>query len=162
GRANLVYRFGSEDSPPLKLRLKIEINTREHFTAQGAVRVPFRVENPWFNGEAEVATYTLDELLCTKFRALYQRKKGRDLFDLWHALEVGHADPKTLLSCFERYMLEEGRAVTRAQFEANLARKRAEPDFRDDVEPLLRPGFSWDIDAAVDVVLRSLVARLSA
>ncbi len=27
-----MYRFESEDAPPLKLKLKIEINTREHFT----------------------------------------------------------------------------------------------------------------------------------
>jgi hypothetical protein len=31
GRANLVYRFASEDAPPLKMRLKVEVNTREHF-----------------------------------------------------------------------------------------------------------------------------------
>jgi hypothetical protein len=35
GRVNLVYRFESEDSPPFKMRLKIEINTREHFTEIG-------------------------------------------------------------------------------------------------------------------------------
>jgi predicted nucleotidyltransferase component of viral defense system len=160
GRVNLVYRFDSEDAPPLRLRLKIEINTREHFTELGVVRVPFRVESPWFSGAANVATYALDELLCTKLRALYQRKKGRDLFDVWHALDVGRLNPTVLLSCFERYMSEQGRAVTRAQFEENLAGKRAEPDFRDDVAPLLRPGFSWDFDAAMDGVLQSLVARL--
>ena len=36
----------------------------------------------WFTGAAKVLTYDLDELLGTKLRALYQRKKGRDLFDL--------------------------------------------------------------------------------
>jgi hypothetical protein len=70
-----VYRFDSEDAPPLKLRLKVEINTREHFTEIGVARVPFRVDNPWFTGAADVPTYALDELLCTKLRALYQRKK---------------------------------------------------------------------------------------
>jgi predicted nucleotidyltransferase component of viral defense system len=161
GRVNLVYRFDSEDVPPLRLRLKIEINTREHFTELGVVRVPFQVESPWFTGTADVATYALDELLCTKLRALYQRKKGRDLFDVWHALDAGRLDPAVLLSCFERYMAEEGRTVTRAQYEENLAGKRAAPDFRDDVTPLLRPGFSWDFEAAMESVLRTLVARLS-
>jgi predicted nucleotidyltransferase component of viral defense system len=28
-------------------------------------------------------TYELDELMATKLRALYQRRKDRDLFDLW-------------------------------------------------------------------------------
>ncbi|HQG03890.1 MAG TPA: nucleotidyl transferase AbiEii/AbiGii toxin family protein [Thermoleophilia bacterium] len=161
GRVNLVYRFDSEDAPPLKLRLKVEINTREHFTELGVVRVPFRVDNPWFTGAADVSTYVLDELLCTKLRALYQRKKGRDLFDLWHALELGRLDPKVLLACLQRYLAEEGRTVTRAQFEENLAGKRTDPDFRDDVGPLLRPGLAWDFEAAMDAVLQKLVALLA-
>jgi predicted nucleotidyltransferase component of viral defense system len=160
GRVNLVYRFGSEDVPPLRLRLKIEVNTREHFTALGLVPVPLRVENPWFTGTAEVPTYALNELLSTKLRALYQRKKGRDLFDLWYALHVGRTEPSLLVSFFERYMSEEGHTVGRAQFEQNLAAKRTQPDFRDDVGPLLRPGFAWDFDAAMDAVLESLIARL--
>jgi len=161
GRVNLVYRVDSEDAPPLKLRLKVEINTREHFTELGVVRVPFRVDNPWFTGVSDAATYTLDELLCTKLRALYQRKMGRDLFDLWHALEMGRLNPTVLVSCLQRYLAEEGRTVTRAQFEENLAGKRVDPDFRDDVGPLLRPGFSWDFEAALDAVLQKLVALLA-
>ena len=66
--------------------------------------------------------------------------KGRDLFDIWYALDQGRIDPATIPTCFDRYMREEGRTVTQAQFEANLAQKRTQPDFRDDVEPLLRPG----------------------
>ncbi len=62
GRVNLVYRFDPEDAPPLKLRLKVEINTREHFTELGVVRVPFRVDNPWITGAADASTYVLDEL----------------------------------------------------------------------------------------------------
>src|SRR5437867_9629774 len=30
GRVTFVYRFDSEDSPPIRLRLKVEINSREH------------------------------------------------------------------------------------------------------------------------------------
>lgn len=160
GRVNLVYRFESEDAPPLKLKLKVEINTREHFTELGIKQVPFAVKNPWFNGSADVSTYAIDEMLCTKLRALYQRKKGRDLFDIWLALDQGRIDPATILTCFERYMSEDGGSVTRAQFEANLAQKRRQPDFRDDVGPLLRPGFSWDLDTAMDAVLENIVARL--
>ncbi len=50
--------------------------------------------------------------------------------------------------------------MTRAQFEENLAGKRARPDFRDEVPPLLRPGLSWSFDAAMDTVLEDLVASL--
>lgn len=160
GRVNLVYRFESEDQPPLKLRLKIEISTREHFTELGLDSVPFEVDSPWFSGSAEISTYTLDELLGTKLRALYQRKKGRDLFDLWHALETGLVDPPRVLACFRRYMTEGGHSATRAQFEANLLGKRKLSDFREDIGPLLRPGLAWDIDAAMNTVLERVIALL--
>lgn len=160
GRVNLVYRFESEDVPPLKMRLKIEINTREHFTQLSRVSVPFEVDSPWFRGTVDVHTFALDELLGTKLRALYQRKKGRDLFDLWHALETGRVDPPTLIACFQRYMGEGGHGVTRAQFEQNLQGKRGLPDFREDIDPLLRSGESWDFEVGVDTVLERLIALL--
>jgi predicted nucleotidyltransferase component of viral defense system len=50
--------------------------------------VPFRIDYPWFSGTAEVSTFTHEEMLATKLRALLQRDKGRDLFDLAHALDV--------------------------------------------------------------------------
>ncbi len=76
-------------------------------------------------------------------------------------LELGRLDPKVLLACLQRYLAEEGRTVTRAQFEENLAGKRSDPDFRDDVGPLLRPGFAWDFEDAMDAVLQRLVALLA-
>jgi predicted nucleotidyltransferase component of viral defense system len=43
---------------------------------------------PWFSGETKIATFSNEELLSTKIRALLQRNKGRDLIDLSHALDV--------------------------------------------------------------------------
>ena len=48
----------------------------------------FKVESGWFTGVAQLTTYHLEELVGTKLRALYQRKKGRDLFDLYLALSM--------------------------------------------------------------------------
>lgn len=160
GRVNLVYRFPSEDTPPLKMRLKVETNSREHFTELGLAHVPSRVESRWFTGEAEVTTYELDELLATKLRALYQRKKGRDLFDLWFALEQDGVDINVLLRCFTRYMTEGGHSVTRAQFEANLHEKAGDHDFRDDIVPLLRPGIDWKFDDALRLVSERIIEEL--
>jgi len=83
GRVTLTYRVTSEEG--VQLRLKVEINSREHFTVLGSVKRGFSVDSRWFSGSASILTYHLDELLGTKVRALYQRKKGRDLFDLWAA-----------------------------------------------------------------------------
>lgn len=160
GRVNLVYRFTSEDEPPRPLRIKIEINSREHFAELGHVRLAFSVRSEWWSGEAEVATFVPDELLGTKLRALYQRRKGRDLFDLWHALEHGPVSPRKVIACFERRLRESGLGVTRAAFEENLARKVADRLFRADVAGLLRPGISWDLDGAAAVVQEQLLAML--
>jgi predicted nucleotidyltransferase component of viral defense system len=161
GRANIIYRFYSEDAPPLQLRLKIEINTREHFSELGLEKIPVTVENPWFSGSAEVTSYPLVELLSTKLRALYQRKRGRDLFDLWLSLDQRESlDVDLLLQCFHRYMDEGGHRVSRAQFEKNLHHKAADPDFRADVPPLLRNDIIWDFDRAMAKVRDQIVTRL--
>jgi hypothetical protein len=68
--------MNSEIPPTVQIRLKIEINCYEHFTELGYVKVPFSVENSWFTGKCDVTTYPLNELLGTKLRALYQRKKA--------------------------------------------------------------------------------------
>jgi predicted nucleotidyltransferase component of viral defense system len=158
GRVNLVYRFDSEDAPPLKMRLKIEINSREHFTELGLVRVPFGVDSRWFSDETKVTTFELVELLGTKLRALCQRKKGHDLFDLWFALRHEMVDTAALLRCFARYMSEGGHSVTRARFEANLHGKSKDRDFRDDIGPLLRQGIDWDFDDALALVGSRIIA----
>lgn len=160
GRVLLVYRFASEEVPPHPLRLKIEINSREHFTHFGYVRRPFRVESRWFTEEVQVTTYNLDELIATKLRALYQRKKGRDLFDVWLALHRGLVDPDRVVACFLRYMEEGGTPVSRAEFEANLSAKFEMSEFRDDIRPLLSSSVVYDVDDAFDRVGRELVARL--
>ena len=119
----LTYRFESEIPPVRQLRLKIEINTREHFTLLSLSPRKFDVRNPWFTGECDVVTFEPDELLATKLRALYQRRKGRDLFDLWLCIEQGLIDPQRLVGCFAEYMNREGHPLTRAHLSRTFAIK---------------------------------------
>ena len=100
----MLFRMESEFPPTIQIRLKIEINCFEHFNELGLVKIPFIVENSWFTGECEITTYRLNELLGTKLRALYQRKKGRDLFDLYVALTKAEVDVNELMRCYHRYM----------------------------------------------------------
>lgn len=160
GRFTLYYRFETSFEPVATRRLKIEINTREHFSVLGTTVRPFRVENPWFTGAADLAVYPLDELLGTKMRALYQRKKGRDLYDLWLALAGTEALPERIVDCFERYMQHDGAAVSRAEFEANLAAKLASTDFLEDLRLLVPADVEYDPSRAGRIVMDALVARL--
>ena len=142
------------------MRVKLEINTREHFAVHGVVTRPFEVSNPWFSGAAEVPTYTLSELLGTKLRALYQRKKGRDLFDLVLGLDHLEVDPDPLIAAFVEYMAFGGTPITRAQYEANMAAKLKDAAFLDDVRPLLRTGLVHDPHEAWKRVQDALITRL--
>jgi predicted nucleotidyltransferase component of viral defense system len=160
GRVTLTYRFESEEVPPMALRLKVEINSREHFSVFGIQTRPFEVSSRWFQGAANLPTYELDELLGTKLRALYQRKKGRDLFDLALALQREQVSAKRVVHAFEKYMDAGGARVSRANFEQNLAGKRLDPFFTADMTPLLAHGQRWDFDQAFSQVMDKLVARL--
>lgn len=160
GRVTFIYRAQSEDVPPVTLRLKVEINSREHFALYGFTTVPFAVSSRWFEGACEIGTYELDELLGTKLRALYQRKKGRDLFDLAIALERDQFDPSRIVEAFSAYMDHGGHRVTRAQFEQNLHAKLHDPQFTADIGPLLAAGYEWDLEAAAQSVSTGLIERL--
>lgn len=162
GRVTFVYRFESETLPITPLRLKVEINTREHVTVLGLHHMRHIVAGPWYAGEADVLTFAPEELLGTKLRALYQRAKGRDLFDLAQALEQRpDLDAKAIVRCCLYYMERDGLRVTSRQFEQNLTRKMLDAAFVMDVPPLLAPGLQYDPARAGAVVMEKLVALIS-
>ena len=162
----MTYRFDSEIPPITPLRLKVEVNTREHFSVLGFARKHFRIDSPWFRGAAELLTYELEELLATKLRALYQRSKGRDLYDLAAAVEhFPRLDFAKTVECFERYLEHEGHRVSRAEFEANMAGKMRDPVFHGDLDPVLAIGSlqekaTYDPQAGYRLVHDELIARL--
>ncbi|MGQ9589944.1 MAG: nucleotidyl transferase AbiEii/AbiGii toxin family protein [Planctomycetota bacterium] len=156
----LRYRMESEIPPVTPLRLKVEINTREHFSVFGAHSRAFAIRSPWFEGRAEVQTYTLDELLATKLRALYQRRKGRDLFDLWVGLGLKAVDPRKIVQGFRRYLEAEGGNVSRDAFEKNLAAKTESRPFNEDLRPLLAPGTHYEAAKAAKLVADRLLSLL--
>lgn len=156
----LTYRFMTDDQPPVRLRLKIEINSREQFSVYPLIRASYDVDNPWFSGATSFLTYELDELLGTKLRALHQRRKGRDLFDLDQALQRPDVDTARICACFARYIAQQQITIRRAEMERALANKVQHPGFRGDITPLLRTGVTYDIDAAYQRVLKKLIVPL--
>lgn len=142
--ATLTYRFKSELPPVVQLRLKIEINTREHLCILPIQQTGFAVDSRWFSGEATLPIYSTTELLGTKLRALYQRRKGRDLFDLWQARQAGLLDAPAVADTFAHYMRAENHPVSSAEFAINLASKMKHAGFLSDTPPLLRPGIHYN------------------
>ena len=156
----IIYRFETTSLPVQRMRLKVEINVREREALLGYRSQTFRVENPWFTGSAELVTFSPEELLGTKLRALYQRKKGRDLFDLDLALRTVRVDEAALVDCFLAYMEAEGRSVSRAEFERNLAEKLEDPAFTGDVVPLMGQDVEYDATRGAVLVQERLISRL--
>lgn len=156
----LTYRFESEIEPIVPLRLKVEINTREHGSLYGYEERPLSARNPWFSGSARVITFHLDELMGTKMRALYQRRQGRDLFDFWVLLRARRLDCSRVVEAFRHYLERQGQTISRAEYEENLRRKMADGMFLEEVRPLLASGVDYDADEALDLILEHLVVGL--
>ncbi|MBK8702586.1 MAG: nucleotidyl transferase AbiEii/AbiGii toxin family protein [Saprospiraceae bacterium] len=158
----LIYRFESEFPPVQTLRLKVETNCREHFSVLGYQKVPFNVQSSWFSGTAELTTYRLEELLGTKLRALYQRRKGRDLFDLYSALsQQPELDKDALLHTYRAYMAFSVEAPpSQREFVLNLEAKIQDPEFLGDTMALLRPETAYYPQDAYELVSRDLIARI--
>jgi len=158
----LVFRFDSEFPPVQKLRLKVETNCREHFTVLGLKKVLFGVESSWFNGTCEITTYRLEELLGTKLRALYQRRKGRDLFDLHKALTSHvNVDSNNLIKCYLEYMkFSVGQVPSQKQFMDNMEAKMLDSEFSGDIIALIRPSEQYNQRTAFEIVKSILIEKL--
>lgn len=155
--ARALYRFTSEYEE-IRLRLKLEINCKEHFKVMDWVEFPFEMENAWFSGKTNIKTYNVNELLGTKLRALYQRKKGRDLFDLDYSRLNLEIDIDQIIECFYEYMIFSVNSIpTQKQFLLNIEEKEQDSNFLDDMDGLIRSGVKYNQKEAFqwlkDVVL---------
>ena len=152
----LLFRFESETG--LKRKLKIEINTHEHFA--GVVDKDFEVGHRVAAGSVRIPTHSINELLATKLRAFCQRDKGRDLFDLWWSHEKVAIDPAEIVRLFQSYMDHGGDSVDSApELRAKLVAKQARGIF-DEVRPLLRLGIDYRVAAALEWFEAELIGRL--
>ena len=134
----LRFRVDAEDGSGVPIRLKVEINTREIQAFDGPASLPLKIDNPWFSGEAAISTFSREEMLATKLRALLQRDQGRDLYDLAHGLEVfENLDISRMVEMFGRYLDLSGQAISRAQAQERMFAKLSNPRLLLDVRPLL-------------------------
>jgi predicted nucleotidyltransferase component of viral defense system len=162
----LRFRTPSEEDAAVEIRLKIEINTSEIDAYDPPLSFAYAVDNPWFTGQAQVATFSREEMMATKLRALLQRDKGRDLFDLAHALEVFEGlDLARVIELFSAYLARTKMRIARAEAEQRMFAKLARPDFMQDTRPLLPPaaaGALTDINAkaAFTAVFRAFIWAL--
>jgi predicted nucleotidyltransferase component of viral defense system len=139
----MVFKFVAEADPEIKPKLKVEINTREHDSLLGIKRYNFEVDNGWYKAKTEIESYEPEELFGTKLRALLQRRKNRDLFDLNEGLKQLSMDPDKLILCFEHYLALEGKPISRAVAEERMLTKLGR-SLTEDISPLLPAGTTFN------------------
>ena len=157
----LIFRFNTEIPPIMPIRLKVEINTREHFNVLGLTKHIFSINNQWFTGNCQTTTYHLEELLGTKMRALYQRRKGRDLFDLWKSVSTQNVDTDKIIRCYREYIgFVVDNPPTQKEYLLNMEQKIEDAEFLGDIEMLLRPNEKYNPQEAWQLVRKTLIEKL--
>jgi predicted nucleotidyltransferase component of viral defense system len=144
---------------PGRIRVEVELNIVETEAFLPRVKIPYAIDSPWWQGKAEIGTFPLEELLGTKLRALYQRSKGRDLFDLWHTLTHLDPDADEIVGSFRHYIKQE--EFSFPELAQNLLAKLADRDFRDDMTQLVidLPA-DYEPKIAADLVMGRLGSHL--
>ena len=156
--AKLIYKYESINKSASKL--KIEINTTEHFQVLPLKKVPFSMDSDWFKGTADIITYEMDELMATKLRALYQRRKGRDLFDIWYVATNELINLNRVFDIFAKYCAYNDVQISREEFIKNLEQKKDNRDFHVDMSLLLPSKLHWNFDEAYQFVIDNVISRL--
>ncbi len=152
----VIWRFEHASGTPGKI--KIEINTFERSPMLPLKTIAHVVESGYCSENAEVPTFQVEELVATKLRAIYQRSKGRDLYDLWLALTNLSILPETIISAFPAYRPE---GVTSEMMIENLKRKLSDKQFLHDMDPLIRQGApAYDPLEAGRLVVEKLFSQL--
>lgn len=146
----MTYSLPSIIEPGRNLDIVVEANVTERTPHRAVVEIPFSFPFREKMIQARLKGYDIHEMLGTKMRAMFQRKRGRDLFDLYWALtkSASPVDPAAIIESFQHYMKQEGNTATRAEFVAILDDHLKDRGFCSDMEPLLRSGIIYTPQSA--------------
>ena len=152
----VLWKGTSESGQPL--RIKIEINTYERTPALPTITMHYAVNAEYYSSQSIVKTFQTEELIATKIRAMYQRSKGRDLFDIWLSLKMLALDQRVTIDAFETYRPN---GMTAGLAIKNLEKKLESRQFLDDLYGLaiLREA-DYDPKQAGEVVIEKLLRLL--
>jgi len=140
------------------LKIKIEINTYERSPALSLVEVGHIVRSDWFSGEAAVRIFQNEELAATKLRALYQRSKGRDLFDLWLLTNEIGIDVGLTCKAFSVYRPD---GFTAKKATENLKKKLDDMNFREDISKIVSAEVNdYSADEAAEQIIEKYIVKL--
>ena len=139
-------------------KIKIEINTYERNTALPMIVIDHSVSTEWYKGSASIKVFQTEEIAATKIRALYQRSKGRDLFDLWLLTTIAKVNPENVINAFVVYRPEDYSSKKAIE---NLERKLLDSRFLSDMDSLIASNeLSYSVSDAATLVKEIYLEKL--
>jgi predicted nucleotidyltransferase component of viral defense system len=158
----MTYSIPSIIESGRMLDIVVEANVTERKPHLSVVEIPFSFPFRDKPVRTQIKGYDIHEMLGTKMRAMFQRKRGRDLFDLYWALtkSTSLVDPPAIIESFQHYMKQEGTKAGRAEFVGILEAHLKDRGFCSDMEPLLRSGISYDPQSAGSYIKTNLLSLL--
>ncbi len=159
---HLLFQFEPEEDPGAKVKLKVEINTREHHCLYGLKEYPFAVDSRWYRSRANITSFEAEEIFGTKLRALLQRRKNRDLFDLYEGIKQLELDNDKVIDALDHYLSLEGNPVSRAEAEQRMLLK-LNRSLTEDIASLLPAGITYGAEEslkAFETVWTQLISRM--
>jgi len=158
----MTYSIPSIIESGRMLDIVVEANVTERTPHLSVVEIPFSFPFRDESIQTQIKGYDIHEMLGTKMRAMFQRKRGRDLFDLYWALtkSASPVDPSAIIESFQHYMKQEGTKAGRAEFVGILEAHLKDRGFCSDMEPLLRSGISYDPQSAGIYIKTNLLSLL--
>jgi len=160
----MTYSARSIIEPNRMLEIVVEANVTERKPHRAVVEMPFSFPFRDKAVQTHIKGFDIHEMLGTKMRAMFQRKRGRDLFDLYWALTKSPTpvDPTAIIASFEHYLKQEGTKAGRAEFIGILDNHLKDRGFCSDMQPLLRTDIAYDPQAAGKYVKTHLLNLLPA
>jgi predicted nucleotidyltransferase component of viral defense system len=160
----MTYSARSIIEPNRTLEIVVEANVTERKPHRAVVEMPFSFPFRDKAVQTHIKGFDIHEMLGTKMRAMFQRKRGRDLFDLYWALTKSPTpvDPAAIIASFEHYLKQEGTKAGRAEFIGILDNHLKDRGFCSDMQPLLRTDIAYDPQAAGKYVKAHLLNLLPA
>ena len=127
---------------------KIEISHVERFPIIPPTKKVIKTPD----GEANVLTYTLEELTATKLRALLERFKGRDIYDLYFVSRL-KPDATVIKKMFLYYFYKSGKVFNPSVHYKAIVKRYESGNYVDDVTDFVKPTVTFDLGkAAKDVI----------
>lgn len=148
----IVYQYQSLDGGTGKL--KVEINVRETLPQKDLNPMPYEMSSMYFKGKATVMAFNTEEMIGSKIRALYQRYKGRDLFDLYESAKLS-LDWDEVVASFHKLNV----CASARELEKNLELKIKDAEFLEDIIPLLPVGVTYNAQDAYEWFLQEIIPR---